>query len=152
MTYSKRRLYALGEPLGDCVTRREAGRIICGGGGGGGSSSSDASTTTNNTDMRVVGGNNSTNTSAHVGNGSAVTVNTVDAGAVAASFGFAKDVSAQAFNFASASQIDTSKTVASAMGQVAEAYSTAKAGEQKIFAGAALAVVGVVAVIGFSRR
>jgi hypothetical protein len=39
---SKRELYAFGEPLGECVTRKEAGRLICGGGGGG------SSTTTTN--------------------------------------------------------------------------------------------------------
>lgn len=43
MSYSRRQLYALGEPLGACVTRREGGKIIYGGGGGsdgGGSSTS----------------------------------------------------------------------------------------------------------------
>lgn len=38
MNYSKRELYAFGEPLGECVTRKDAGRIVCGGGGGGGQS------------------------------------------------------------------------------------------------------------------
>lgn len=38
MNISKRHLYALGEPLGDCITRKEAGRVVCGGGGGGGQS------------------------------------------------------------------------------------------------------------------
>lgn len=38
MNISKRDLYAFGEPLGECVTRKEAGRLICGGGGGGGQS------------------------------------------------------------------------------------------------------------------
>jgi hypothetical protein len=53
-TIHKRQLYALGEPLGECVTRREAGRIVCGGGGGGGSSSSTSdSPTTTNTDRRA---------------------------------------------------------------------------------------------------
>lgn len=33
---NRRQLYAFGEPLGECVTRREAGRLVCGGGGGGG--------------------------------------------------------------------------------------------------------------------
>ena len=33
MNYSRRQLEALGEPLGDCVTRKEGGRIIYGGGG-----------------------------------------------------------------------------------------------------------------------
>lgn len=38
---SRRKLYAAGEPLGNCVTRREGGRLVCGGGGG-----SSKSTTT----------------------------------------------------------------------------------------------------------
>jgi hypothetical protein len=36
MSYSRRELYAMGEPLGESVTRKEGGRIIYGGGGGGG--------------------------------------------------------------------------------------------------------------------
>jgi len=39
MNYSRRQLYAAGEPLGESVTRKEGGRIIYGGGGGGQSSS-----------------------------------------------------------------------------------------------------------------
>lgn len=38
MSYSRRQLYAMGEPLGECVTRKEGGRVIYGGGDGGGSS------------------------------------------------------------------------------------------------------------------
>lgn len=38
-TYSRRELYAAGEPLGDSATRIEAGRRIMGGGGGGSSTS-----------------------------------------------------------------------------------------------------------------
>jgi hypothetical protein len=34
MSYSRRQLEALGEPLGECVTRKEGGRVIYGGGGG----------------------------------------------------------------------------------------------------------------------
>ena len=34
MSYSRRQLYALGEPLGDSVTRKEGGRIVYGDGGG----------------------------------------------------------------------------------------------------------------------
>jgi len=41
-SYSRRQLYALGEPLGNCVTRKEGGRIVYGGGG----SSSPSSTQT----------------------------------------------------------------------------------------------------------
>lgn len=40
MNLSKRQLYAAGEPLGECVTRIEAGRLVCGGGGGGGPTNS----------------------------------------------------------------------------------------------------------------
>jgi hypothetical protein len=36
MNYSRRQLEALGETLGECVTRKEGGRVIYGGGGGGG--------------------------------------------------------------------------------------------------------------------
>jgi hypothetical protein len=39
MNYSRRQLYAMGEPLGESVTRKEGGRIIYGGGGGGPTSS-----------------------------------------------------------------------------------------------------------------
>jgi hypothetical protein len=42
MSYSRRQLYALGEPLGDSVTRKEGGRIIYGDGGGGGGSPAPA--------------------------------------------------------------------------------------------------------------
>lgn len=36
MSYSRRQLYALGETLGECVTRKEGGRVIYGGGDSGG--------------------------------------------------------------------------------------------------------------------
>jgi hypothetical protein len=36
MSYSRRQLYAFGETLGECVTRKEGGRVIYGGGSGGG--------------------------------------------------------------------------------------------------------------------
>ena len=45
MNYSKRQLYAMGEPLGASVTRMEAGRMVCGGGGGGGDSTSSSAIT-----------------------------------------------------------------------------------------------------------
>jgi hypothetical protein len=47
MSYSRRQLEALGEPLGESVTRKEGGRIIYGGGGGGGG----GGTQTNVTDL-----------------------------------------------------------------------------------------------------
>jgi len=45
MSYSRRQLYALGEPLGDSVTRAEGGRIVYGDGGGGGQTSQQTTTT-----------------------------------------------------------------------------------------------------------
>ena len=44
MSYSRRQLYAFGEPLGDSVTRKEGGRVVYGDGGGGGSSPSQTQT------------------------------------------------------------------------------------------------------------
>jgi hypothetical protein len=46
MTYSRRELYALGEPLGDSATRKVAGKTIYGGGGGGSQPTSTTQTTT----------------------------------------------------------------------------------------------------------
>lgn len=70
-----------------------------------------------------------------------------DQGTVAAAFGFAEHVAKGAFDMTTSSQIDTAKTVTNALNEIGDAYETAKAGEQKIFAGAALAVVGLVAVV-----
>lgn len=54
MSYSRRQLYAAGEPLGECVTRRKpCGGLVCGGGGGGGTENKGAETTTENEDRRV---------------------------------------------------------------------------------------------------
>lgn len=44
MNYSRRQLEALGETLGECVTRKEGGRIIYGGGGGGGGGTPEKTT------------------------------------------------------------------------------------------------------------
>jgi hypothetical protein len=44
MNYSRRELYAMGEPFGESATRKEAGRIIYGLGGGGGATSSTTNT------------------------------------------------------------------------------------------------------------
>jgi hypothetical protein len=52
--YSKRQLEALGEPLGESVTRKEGGRIVYGGGGssgGGGSAPAPTQTTAYNTNI-----------------------------------------------------------------------------------------------------
>ena len=50
MYYSKRQLYALGEPLGESVTQRKAGGgMIYGGGGGSPAPSGPTNTTVTNT-------------------------------------------------------------------------------------------------------
>ena len=49
--YSRRQLEALGEPLGDSVTRKEGGRIIYGGGGSGGGSPAPTQNTTYSTNV-----------------------------------------------------------------------------------------------------
>ena len=52
MSYSRRQLYALGEPLGNSVTRKEGGRVIYGdGGGGGGGSPAPTQSTTYTTNV-----------------------------------------------------------------------------------------------------
>jgi len=78
MTYSRRELYALGEPLGESATRRKVGGgYVCGGGGG---SSSSTASTTNNTDKRIAiqEGIGLSSDSSTVN----VTTNTLDAGIV----------------------------------------------------------------------
>lgn len=45
MSYSRRQLYAFGEPLGESITRKEGGRIVCGDGGGGGGQPSETTQT-----------------------------------------------------------------------------------------------------------
>jgi hypothetical protein len=47
-SYSRHELYALGEPLGESVTRRVAGRVIYGGGGGGGPTQTESKVTNTN--------------------------------------------------------------------------------------------------------
>lgn len=51
MSYSRRQLYAMGEALGECVTRKEGGRIIYGGGGGGGPAPAPTQNTTNTSNI-----------------------------------------------------------------------------------------------------
>mgnify|MGYP003334569794 CR=1 FL=1 len=52
MSYSRRQLYALGEPLGDSATYRKAdGGLVLGDGGGGGGGSQPANTTSQTTQI-----------------------------------------------------------------------------------------------------
>ena len=53
MSYSRRQLYAAGEPLGQCATQRKlCGGYRCGGGGGGDDTNEGAKTETTNVDRR----------------------------------------------------------------------------------------------------
>jgi hypothetical protein len=114
------------------------------------SSQANQTSTTTNTDLRVVGGPGSVNVSAQ---GSQVNLALTDAGAVADSFGFAASSLKGALDFATAADTSAATQVQSAMdivtgasARIADAYTTAKAGEQKVLVGVALAIVGVVAV------
>lgn len=71
MNYTRRQLYAAGETFGECCTRREPGRIVCGGG--------DSQTTqaTINTDRR----NAVQNGIGVTGDGNVLSVNVTDGGA-----------------------------------------------------------------------
>lgn len=114
-------------------------------------SSSTTSTSSQNIDMRIAAADGSVNSSAFIdANNSTVTV--VDGGAVNSAFGFARDVAADAFNLAAASQIDTNKTITDALNSVEEAYADAKQGEQKILTAVGLAVVAMVGVQAFKGK
>lgn len=130
----------------------------------GGDSSSTSASTTNNIDQRATGGNGSQNVSASGG----ATVNVTDAGAISQAFGFADSALKGAYTDVAASRSNTASTAGAAIAavqntsqqatqaitdafskssaQVADAYSTAKAGENKILVAAGLVVVGIVAV------
>lgn len=114
----------------------------------GGSSSSASSSTTNNTDMRVVGGNDSTNVSAQ---NSSVSVIATDHGAIEAAAGIANKA------------IDTNATSSASMfngalGAVKQAnenlslaYQSGQAGDQTSLKYAGFIVVGLAAVMIFKK-
>lgn len=74
MNLSRKTLYAAGEPLGDCATRRKpGGGYVCGGGGG---SSSQSNPNTTNTDNRSVSSIDNTDNS--IRNSTTVSTNIAD--------------------------------------------------------------------------
>jgi hypothetical protein len=109
------------------------------------SSSSQASSTTTK-DMRVAGGNSSTNISA---DNSSITVS--DAGAIHDAFGFAAQVSQNAFAGVAASDAATADQVKQALASVQAAWSDAKQGEQKILVGLGVVVVAIVGVAALKK-
>lgn len=87
MTYSRKQLYSVGEPFGDCATMRlPGGGLRCGGGGESSTSTTGATTNTTNTDQRMaiqdgVGINGSGNSTIYTVNSSDAVIAIADAGA-----------------------------------------------------------------------
>ncbi len=120
-------------------------------------SKSDTSTSTTNIDARVAGGDGSINVSNP--QGGSLTLTLTDAGSIGASFGFARDALKNALDFAGAAGVRESNIVGEALekfqkseAQLADAYATAKAGEQKVLVGVAIAIVATVAVAALRGR
>jgi hypothetical protein len=137
MSYSRRELYAFGEPLGECVTTRKPGGGLMCGGGGGGSTANTTNTSTENTDNRISqqGG------AAVSGNNNTLTV--LDGGAIK-----------NAFDFAGAAQASSVSAINSTAKLVSDAYADAKGQGSKtnyIILGA-VAVTGLVAVFALRGK
>lgn len=100
MSISRRQLYAAGEPLGECATRREPGRIVCGGG------DSESSQATSNTDKRIAvsqgigisGDGNSVRLNSTTNNNTFSTNVSTDHGAVRGALDLATDVTSRALS------------------------------------------------------
>jgi hypothetical protein len=174
-TITRRKLYALGEPFGDCCTRIEAGRVIC----GGGDSSSSTTNKTEVTDARVVGGNDSSNVSAN--GGSNVTVIATDHSAVSGGLQLgtkaidaathnadntqatAKSMYQDALSFAKDVNTKSQQAYADASGQLASAYANqasdlataftdSKAPDKSLLIVGGVVVVGLAAVMVMARK
>ena len=123
---------------------------------GGGNSSATTTNTQETQDNRIASAENSSNlqNSRGVINGD---VNMLDGGAVNSAFNFAENIAAGAAHTQAASLGANTAAIQTAMQAVqtayrgandnlAEAYQTAKAGDQKIMATAAIIILGIVAV------
>lgn len=168
MTYSRREIYAMGEPLGDCATQRKpGGGYLCGGGGGGASSSLNSTT---NIDKRLAVGDGGFGISA---DNSEMTINAMDGGAIAGAFDATKATVSRALqtvdinNATNADGFDKLLSVADKLfnrgefmiGQtqqaVADAYTvaqTTKAGTIDNRTIIVLAVAGAAALVAIKRR
>lgn len=112
----------------------------------GGSSKSDNSqtTSTETQDNSVIGGNGSTNVS--ISRSDNVSLMLTDHGAVEKSFAAAAEATKGALASANYALQTVKESEAGARSQLADAYKTAKAGEQKILVGAVVGLVALVAV------
>lgn len=125
--------------------------------GGGSSSDNSQKSTTETQDNSIVAAPDSTSLSLNRSSVNDINIMTTDHGAVDGAFSFAKQVSANSTTLvqhalgsvqeseATALQAvqDTNKK---ALATVADAYTTAKAGEQKILVGAVVGLLGMVAI------
>ena len=125
----------------------------------GGDSSSASSSTTNNTDMRVVGGENSSNVSAQNSGSGSVSVIATDHGAVNAGMTLASQaIDANTHN--TGAVLDTTTeiykgalgAVSNANERLALAYQSGQAGDQTQLKYAGFIVVGLAAVMLFQRK
>ena len=155
MSYSRRQLYAMGEPLGDSATRvKPGGGMLCGGGGDSSSSSSQATTTTN-VDKRLVVDNGGVGVSS---DSSTVTVNTLDNGAITQAIDLSKTSTKAAYSgldsllgFANSVlnlEANSQKLISQSAANIGDAYKTAQdmsSGNRMLVAGG-LVLAGIVAL------
>ena len=159
MNYSRRELYALGEPIGESATRRKlGGGYVCGGGGG---SSSSTSSTTQNYDKRIavdtgVGLSSDSSTinvqmtDAGIANKALETVQLADA---TNSDGFGKLLGLADKLFVGAGEVikTTQGTTLAQVGALSQAQTDAKGAiDQKTII--VLAVAGAAAAFAFARK
>lgn len=123
-------------------------------------SSSSSSQTSNQYDMRIAAAAGSKNISSSastvvspdegaVAVGGALvnsSVSILDSGAIERAFSFADKISREAMDSASMANLSAVDAVQEASGQLAKAWETAKAGEQKILVAGGLIIVGLVAI------
>jgi len=137
--------------------RHAPGGRACPAFGGSSSSAASTSSTTENTDMRVVGGNDSTNTSTKI-SATDSTITMIDAGAVKAGM----DLGSQAIDASvksSQAAIDSGANmfegalgaVKDANERLALAYQSGQAGDQTSLKYAGFIVVGLAAVMLFRK-
>lgn len=127
----------------------------------GGDSSSSSSQRTENRDQRVVGGDNSANTSISVGDLKSATLQITDAGQTAKAIDSVSLIADKALALSgdmtrgALSTVDTATQgfqrgitdlFDKSVNEISDAYETSKAGEQKVLVAAGLLVVGMVAL------
>ncbi|WP_454774889.1 hypothetical protein [Janthinobacterium tructae] len=121
-------------------------------------SDSSQTQTQESQDNRITGGTGSVNLSTSRSSvGGDINISTTDFGSVDRSFTFAEQIAKGAANAAAASAASVQAMATDAMSSVkaaygdssdtlADAYKTAKAGEQKVMVAVGMAIVGVVAI------